>query len=68
MTTTYIANLIPDARARTAWVAAGMPTDLAEVARIVIAARRSTVARLQVSCPICDPRTRRIMSRPHVAA
>ena len=68
MDKTAIANLIPDRRARSAWIAAGMPTDLAEVARIVVAARRRVVACLQTSCPIVDPRTRRIMSRPHVAA
>ena len=37
---TEIAALIPDKAARLAWIAAGMPTDLATVASLVIKVRK----------------------------
>ena len=40
MTHAEIANLIPDPVARSAWIAAGMPTDLMVVAQLCVDARR----------------------------
>ena len=58
MTTIEIANLIPEAKARTAWIRSGMPTDLATVAEIVVAARKGIVHRAQTSCNLRDLRGR----------
>lgn len=68
MDMTTIANLIPDATSRTAWVRAGMPTDLATVASIVTEARQAVVASRQASISIVNPFTRQVYSRPIVAA
>ena len=52
MDKTYIANLIPDAMSRRAWIRAGMPTDLATVAAIVLDARKAVVRRAQTNLPL----------------
>lgn len=66
MTTIEVANLIPDDKARTAWVAAGMPTDLSVVAEIVVECRKGIVRRAQEQCHVRHPKGY-VMSRPHVA-
>ena len=68
MTAVEVANLIPDARSRTEWVRAGMPTDLATVARIVTKARQAIVMARQGALLILNPRTKRVMYRPSVSA
>jgi hypothetical protein len=68
MTTNEVANLIPDAVSRTAWVRAGMPTDLSAVAEIVTRARQAVVLAQQATCPIRNPRNGRLMYRPSVVA
>lgn len=47
MTAVEIANLIPDRPSREAWVRAGMPTDLGQVALICTTARQGVVSRGQ---------------------
>lgn len=68
MNTTAIANLIPDAKSRAAWVRAGMPTDLGTVARIVTEARQAVVMARQSLPLLRNPITGQVYSRPLVAA